>query len=247
VYVDGAATDPIWKLTGSVPSAVSFLQTEGFHAPEKLGSLLTGTSDSPFVVMDRAGVPSMPNGLTVWAAKAVAGPNHTIQVGAAGAFQHDSNGLDKRNATSNSDKNYRSRGAIPDAMVIRKDLVAWAIANKSDLGHVLHMFWAETSTAAGFAFPMVGTESSKYGWGAEGMRIRIKPSVDLTTRGLTPGGLVIARTLQRYGAYLGDNSGSDTSLKVEQDFGQWRNLLTQDALKGLTWNDFEFVDRKYTS
>ncbi len=242
VYFEGSCSDPIWKLTGSVPNEVAFLKTQGFHAPDKLGTTLTGTSDSPFVVMDRCGNATMPNGLSVWGAKAVKGTGNTIQVGAAGAFQHDSNGLDRRNSRSTSSKNFRSRGAIPDSMVIRKDRLAWAIANDTDLGYVLHMFWVETDGSAGHVHPMVGQES-RSGWGPEGIRIRIKASVDLTKRGLSPGGLVVARTLQRHGAYLGDNSGSASALKAEQNYGQWGTLLTQDALKGLTWDDFEFVQR----
>ena len=46
--------DPIWRLTGNVPREVSFLSTTGFHALRWLGAVLTGTSDSPFVVVDRA-------------------------------------------------------------------------------------------------------------------------------------------------------------------------------------------------
>ena len=117
-------SDPLWRLTGSVPSEVAFLTTEGFHAPSNFGTYLTGTSDSPLVVIDTCGVPSMPNGLSVWASGASQGSGNTLNVGNAGAFQHDSNGLDRRNPASNSTKNFRSRGAIPDAMVIRKDSVA---------------------------------------------------------------------------------------------------------------------------
>lgn len=245
VYFEGACTDPVWKLTGTVPADVAFLKTQGFHAPAALGNTFTGTNDSPFVVMDRCGVPNMPNGLSVWAANAAKGNGTTISVSAAGAFQHDSNGLDRRNPRSTSTKNFRSRGAIPDAMVIRKDRVSWAIANNTDLGYVLHMFWVETDGPAGHFHPMVGQENRHTGWGAEGIRIRIKASVDLTKRNLSPGALVVARTLQRYGAYLGDNSGSATALKAEQDYGQWRGLLARDSLKALTWDDFEFVKGGY--
>jgi len=245
VYFQGACTDPVWLLTGVVPTDVAFLRTEGFHAPARLGDVLTGTSDSPFVVMDRCGDRTMPAGLSVWAANAAHGSGFVIDVSAAGAFQHDSNGLDRRNPRSSSTRNFRSRGAIPDAMVIRRDRVEWAIANNTGLGHVLHMFWVETRTTDGFVHPMVGAEGNKLGWGPEGIRIRIRPTVDLTRRGLSPAGLAVARTLQTHGAYLGDNSGSGTALKAEQDYGQWAGLLTQDALRGLTWDDFVFVQRGY--
>lgn len=241
VYAAGDCADPVYKLTGTVPSAVAFLKTEGFHADAALADKLTGTSDSPFVVIDRCGVPTMPNGLSVWAAKASKVDATTINVGAAGAYQHDSNGLDQRNPLSNSTKNFRSRGAIPDAMAIRDDLLSNAVSSGGTLGHVLHMFWWETDTDAGHVHPMVGHESSKNGWGAEGIRIRVKEGVNLAQKtGCTPEGLAVARTLQRYGAYLGDNAGSGgTSLKAEQG----SSLLTVDALDCLTWQDFEFVRR----
>ncbi len=235
-YAEGSATDPIWRLTGTVPSAVSILGTRGFHAPEWFGSMLSGTSDSPFVCMDRG------YGISVWAAKAKVVAPYTIEVGAAGYFAHASNGLDKRNPRSNSTENFRSRGCIPDAMVIRRDLMDTAIANGTGLGHVLHMFLVETSTAAGFRHPMIGTESGKYGWGAEGTRLAIASTVDLTKRGLSPAGLVVARTLQQHGCYLGDNSGSGTSLKAQQASATrdpWAGLnFTQKSLTGITWDDF---------
>ena len=238
VYAEGRASDPVWRLTGNVPSAVGFLRTDGFRAPESLGETLTGTSDSPFVVMDRA------NGISVWAAKARVDGPYSINVGAAGAYEHASNGLDKRNPRSDSMVNYRSRGAIPDSMVIRRDRMDWAVANDTDLGYVLHMFLVETDSSAGYVHPMVGSESGKYGFGAEGTRVAIAPSVDLTRRGLSPQGLALARTLQRRGAYIGDNSGSKTALKAEQENAAhpvWGGTLPEDVLAGITWDDFVVI------
>ncbi len=234
-YAMGASTDPIWKLTGSVPSAVSLLKTQGFHAPDWFGTMLSGTTDSPFVVIDCG------SGISVWAAKAAVSGTHTISVGSAGYFEHASNGLDKRNPKSDSSVNFRSRGAIPDAMVIRRDLVDAGIANGTGLGHVLHMFIAETRSSDGFCSPMVGCESNQFGFGAEGERVAIASTVDLTKRGLSPAGLVVARTLQQNGAYIGDNAGTGTALKAEQSSAArdvWKGLLAQNALQGITWDDF---------
>jgi hypothetical protein len=188
--------------------------------------------------MDRA------SGLSVWAAKARPGPGRTIEVGAAGAYEHRSNGLDKRNPRSDSTVNYRSRGAIPDSMVIRRDRLDWAVANDTDLGYVLHLFLVETDTSAGHVSPMVGHESDKYGFGAEGTRIAIDPSIDLSKRGLSPAGLAVARTLQTRGAYIGDNSGSQTALKAEQETSAqpvWDNRLREDDLEGVSWRDFVVI------
>ncbi len=236
VFAEGAASDPVWTLTGSVPTEVGHLETAGFHAPESLGAQLTGTSDSPFVVLDRA------SGFSVWAAKAVVVSDHTISVGAAGLFMHDSNGLDRRNPRSDSAVNFRSRGAIPDAMVIRQDLMTKAVASEGDLGHVLHLFFVETDSAAGHVHPMVGHESGKAGWGAAGQRIAVSATADLS--GCSPHGLVLARTLQRHGAYLGDNAGGATSLKAQQDHEGtvWGSSLTAHELNGcVDWDDFVVI------
>ncbi len=234
-YALAEAGDPVWRLTGAIPSPVSRLRSVGFHAPRWFGDMLTGTSDSPFVVIDRA------SGRSVWAANSKVVGHRVVSVGAAGFFEHDSNGLDSRNRRSNSRRNYRSRGAIPDAMVIRRDLVDHAVRTRGDLGHVLHMFFVETKSAAGFCHPMVGAESGKHGFGAEGQRIAIAPHVDVTSRGLSPEGVVIARTLQRYGCYLGDNSGSGSGLKAEQEghgHRVWHGRLPADTLHGIHWDDF---------
>jgi hypothetical protein len=41
-----------------------------------------------------------------------------------------------------------------------------------------------------------------------GGRIQLDPALDVTTLGLSPAGVTIARALQRYGAYIGDFSGA---------------------------------------
>jgi len=125
--------------------------------------------------------------------------------------------------------------------VIRADLVDYGVANDTDLGHVLHLFLVETRSTDGYRHPMVGCESDKLGFGAEGERIAIDPAVDLTQRGLSPAALVIARTLQRFGCYFGDNAGRQSTLKAEQEtptHGVWNGRLGQDSLAGLRWEDF---------
>jgi hypothetical protein len=234
-YALSVAADPIWRLTGPVPAQCSLLTTTGFHAPSWLGSVLTATTDSPFCVAD------MGSGFTVFGTKASVVDSRTISVQSGGITYHSSNGLHRKNPLGNDSRNVTSRGRISDAMVIRADLVANGIANNTDLGHVLHMFLVETSTADGFRHPMVQCENGKFGFGAEGERIAIDPAVDLTRRGLSPAGLVVARTLQRYGCYLGDNAGRESALKAEQETSThpvWNGRLGQDSLAGLRWDDF---------
>jgi hypothetical protein len=239
-YAMSTAADPMWKLTGSVPAICSTLSTTGFHAPDWLGTVLTGTSDSPFCVVD------LGRGITVFGTKAAVVAPRTISVQSAGITYHSSNGLHRSNPLSNDKRNSTSRGRISDAMVIRSDLIDYGIANNTDLGHVLHLFLVETRSTDGYQNPMVGCESGKVGFGAEGERIAIDPSVDLTKRGLSPAGLVVARTLQRYGCYFGDNAGRESALKAEQETSArpvWKGRLTQDSLAGLRWDDFVVLRR----
>jgi hypothetical protein len=234
-YAMGTAADPVWRLAGTVSPVCSTLVTNGFHAPAWLGSVLSGTTDSPFCVVDVA------SGFTVFGTKASVVAPGKISVQSAGITYHSSNGLHRSNPLSNDRRNLTSRGRISDAMVIRSDLIAHGIANNTDLGHVLHLFMVETRSADGYRSPMVGCEAGKLGFGAEGERIAIDPAVDLTTRGLSPAALVVARTLQHYGCYFGDNAGSESALKAEQETSThsvWQGRLGKDSLAGLRWDDF---------
>ncbi len=239
-YAMATSADPIWKLTGTIPTAAASLRTTGFHAPDWLGTVLTGTTDSPFCVIDQG------SGFTVMGTKAsVVGPR-TISVSSAGLTYHSSNGLHGKNPLSNDKRNFTGRGRISDAMVIRRDLVSYGVANNTDLGHVLHLFLCETRTSDGFCNPMVGPEGGKYGFGAEGERIAIAASVDVTRRGLSPEALVVARTLQNHGCYIGDNAGGGSALKAEQETSArpvWRGALGRDSLAGIKWDDFVVIRR----
>jgi hypothetical protein len=238
-YAMSSAADPIWKFAPSgVPTQLQpqLCQT-GFHAPANFASYITGTSDSPFCVIDRA------SGITVFGTKASVNATTrvlTCQTGAA--MWHSSNGLDRRDPASDNTKNQTSRGRISEALAIRRDLVDYGIKNNTDLGHVLHLFIAESGS--GHCHPMVGDEGTRGGFGVEGERLIIRPDIDLTKRGLSPAGLVIARTLQNYGCYIGDNAGGESTLKAETEFPGhmvWNGLLTNDSLKGITWADFACV------
>ena len=68
----------------------------------------------------------------------------------------------------------------------------------------------------------------------------ISPHARAANPTTNPVGLALARTLQENGAYLGDNSGSGSGIKTEQnaDFPG----LTADSLRGcMTWDDIEFL------
>lgn len=234
-YAMGRRKDPLWRLVGQHDPRAERLVSRGFHAPEWLGSMVTGTSDSPLCVVDRA------SGFTMFCADAEQVGPREIRATALAITHHSSNGLDHRNPLSDDERNFTSRGRISDAMVIRKDLVRHGVAEGTDLGHVLHLFLVETNTSEGFCHPMVGREGEKAGFGAQGERLAIAPDVDLTRRGLSPEGLVVARTLQRHGCYIGDNAGSASALKAQQENAErplWGGRLRRDSLRGITWDDF---------
>lgn len=234
-YAMGRKDHPVWRLVGDHDSRTDVLFTRGFHAPVWLGKMLTGTDDSPLCVVDRA------SGFTLFCADAEQVGRRRIRATSAAITRHTSNGLDHRNPLSDDQRNFTSRGRISDAMVIRKDLVRHGVAQDTDLGHVLHLFLVETLSSDGFRHPMVGEESDKHGFGAEGERLAIAADVDLTERRLSPEGLVIARTLQRHGCYIGDNAGSASALKAQQENSArpvWGGRLRRDSLRGITWDDF---------
>src|SRR3954451_16512619 len=211
----GAGIDPVWRLRNP-SSDTAVLNTHGWHMAETVANRIpAGSQDRLLMVVD----PVL--GYTVLCGDVV--PylgSRTISAATSGIFWHASNGLDGRNPRSHDARNVCSRGRIPDSLVIRPDLVQAGIANSTGLGHVLELFLVETNSrtfGTGFVHPMVGTESRHTtGWGAEGERLRINPRIDLAARGLMGGALVIARTLQQHGAYIGDNSGSASTLKGAQ-------------------------------
>jgi hypothetical protein len=241
-YDYGTADDPVWRLVGgntSLPK-LQILTTQGLHMGDSVAATFPpGTADRPGVIIDTV------FGYTVQLADAVPDlATHTITVSNAGIMWHGSNGLDYRDPASDDQRNFVSRGRIPDAMIVTREELDHAVAAGTGVGHVLHLYLAETNTADGFAHPMVGAESADYGWGAEGERIRIKPSVDLVARGLTGHALALARTLQENGSYIGDNSGSSTQLKLSQAARYTGTNLSTDVFRGrLFWTDFEVVSR----
>ncbi|WP_162529675.1 fibronectin type III domain-containing protein [Nocardioides caldifontis] len=239
-YHVGRASDPVWRLKGGNTSdpRLRILTTQGFHMADSVAdSFPTGDQDRPGVMVDPV------FGYTAQFADAVPDKaTRTITVSNAGIMWHSSNGLDHRNPVSDDSRNFSSRGRILDAMVIRRDVLDRAIAEGTGLGHVLHLFFVETSTADGFAHPMVGDESENFGWGAEGERIRIKPGIDLAARGLSGACLAVARTMQENGAYIGDNSGSATQIKASQPAAYAGTNLGTDCMKGkVSFDDFEVV------
>jgi hypothetical protein len=188
------------------------VHVSGGDRPRELGSLripaeatAADTSDAAMTVFDRQ------RGYVV----ALTGAHYSASAGwsARGATVTylDSNGLHSRLKRSNDQRNRGShRGNNGATMMVRYDEVA-----AGAIRHVLKVS-SGPETSGRWAFPMVGSDGDSTDPVAprEGLRFRIKPSVDLTALHLNPQAYVIARALQRYGMYLGDNGGH-TTLKLE--------------------------------
>jgi hypothetical protein len=157
-------------------------------------------------------------------------------------YELASNGLMKTVTGSNSTKNYGHRGYATPLHGVRLDEV-----KAGAIKHVIKV--ALDKTAECHFYPGAGHESGKGGkLTCEGLILRIKPSIDLGTRGLTPGMLVIAKAMQDYGVVVGDTGGVMMALKVEAFHDtEWKNLgVTTLGFNGkLTIDDFVVVQPGY--
>jgi hypothetical protein len=123
----------------------------------------------------------------------------------------DSNGLDVRTGESSDQRNIGThRGNNAAVMMARIDEVG-----AGEIRHVLKVA-SGPEVSARSVFPMVGSDGGSADPAAppQGLRFRIKSSVDLDRLDLDPEARVIAEALQRYGFYIGDSSGV-TALKLE--------------------------------
>lgn len=144
----------------------------------------------------------------------------------------DSNGLDARTGLSTDARNRGShRGNNAAVMMARLDEV--------EAGRIEHVLKVASGPAVSTrsVFPMVGSDGDSVDPSAppQGLRFRIKPSLNLESLALEPQALVIARALQEYGFYIGD-SGGVTALKLEDTRLEGRGELwsiAPDALCGL--------------
>ncbi len=79
---------------------------------------------------------------------------------------------------------------------------------EGEIKHALFFAYPDTR-AGGPVLPATEADGRNTGSGAipEGARLQIDPGVDLSTLGLNPYEMIIARALQRYGMILGDTGG----------------------------------------
>jgi hypothetical protein len=135
----------------------------------------------------------------------------------------DSNGLNVLTGRSDDPHNTGShRGNNAAAMAIR-----WDMVKAGRITHVLKVA-SGPELANRWVFPLVGSDGGYNGDDPavppEGLRLRVKPSVDLASLHLAPQALVIATAMQRYGIYLGD-SGVSTAVKLEDTVTEGRGQV----------------------
>ncbi len=142
----------------------------------------------------------------------------------------DSNGLDVRTGQADARNTGNLRGGNAAVMV-----VSWDEVEGGEIDHVLSMSSGPTLSSR-HVFPMVGSDGAYEGKDPavppQGLRLRIKASVDLAAFQLDPQALVIARALQEYGVVVGSSGGS-TALKLESTVVEGRGdlwNLKRDAL-----------------
>jgi hypothetical protein len=118
---------------------------------------------------------------------------------------------------------------------------SWDEVRTGTIRHVLKIA-VGPEASRDYVFPMVGSDGDYAGDDPavppQGLRLRIKPSVDLDALGLEREALVIARAVQRYGVYIGDSSGT-TALKLEDTATEGRGQLwnvSADALCDLPFS-----------
>ena len=162
------------------------------------------------------------------------------------AFYLSSNGLDGSLPRSDQPRNQGHRGVPPSTFAVRYDEIT-----AGSIEHVLKV--AVPRTACYNVFPLVGHECGTHDPAAppEGMRLRLKPSIDLQSMHLSPAQLTIARALQRYGAVIGDQSGRSAELKLENTVVEgrgdlWGGVLSATSLSMFTFNDYEVIQLGYS-
>jgi hypothetical protein len=220
------ASDPLYRITSSG-------HTIKVHIPARARPM--AADDAAMVIIDRAT-------LQVVSLQGAKYANGKWTAAGLSRYGYQSNGI-AGGLPGGRRANFGHRGLPGSVRAVTK-----AEIQRGKIRHRLEVYWWETasSTPEGPSayFPMTGSESGKTGIVPEGAVIRLKPSVDLDTLHLSPSARVIARALQKYGAVVGDNSGTGNNLKLQAGVN-WTGLLNKDSLKNIPWSDFVFVKGGY--
>jgi hypothetical protein len=140
-------------------------------------------------------------------------------------------------------------GASASSLALLGGLMTIAELKAGQIDHALSM--AVPNTAVGrFTWPAQRADgrTTKESAIPEGTRFRIDPAVDLSTLGLTPAGLTIARAAQRYGIIVRDGAnnvvlyGEDPTTTNENPYGQiFGGRYPNAVLRNFPWNRLQVV------
>jgi hypothetical protein len=224
------ASDPLYTIDAS-----SYGPTVTVHIPA--GAVQQPTSDAEISVID----PSTNQAVGLWHTTYNAGTHKWASAG-TDRYYLGTNAIQQKLLGGTSGNDGHRGVPAPFRGVHMNEVTGGAI------NHRLEIYWHATagSTPEGAKsyFPMNSSEQNKGGIVPEGIVVRIKPSVDLRTKNLSPSALIVATALQNYGAVVGDNSGSGNNLKLQSN-ANWTGMLTKDSLKSIPWTDYEFVKGGY--
>ncbi len=216
------ASDPVYKVTGVTQDR-----------PPELGSLriprgarAADNNDGSMTVYDRE------KGYVVALTEARYDRDDDSWVASGATVTYlRSNGLHVKTGASDDPRNRGTHRGNNGATMA----VGWDEVRAGEIRHVLKVA-AGPELSDRYVFPMVGSDGDYRGSNPsvppQGLRLRIKPGVDLDAVVQDEDALVIAKALQRYGVYLGDSGGA-TALKLEDTVTEGRGRLwklSADAL-----------------
>ena len=124
-------------------------------------------------------------------------------------------------------------------------------------GHIPHALALQSDNVCATEFrpPAIRTDgvSERPDCIPEGARLRLDPSLDLTSLRLTPGELAVATAMQTYGGYVIDNGGAELSMSFELDTEASEHLplgetysaaefrWDYDGMTGVPWDRLEVL------
>ncbi len=196
-------------------------------------------SDQQLVIYD------LDRGIVSWLWKATYDATNDVWSAGGGSVAYlDSNGLHAKLPGADEPRNTGSNRGLNGAITaVRHDQV-----QAGAIDHVVKI--GLNSVRDEHLFPMIGSDGKSTHPHAppQGARLRIKPSVDLSTFDLHPQARPIATALQRYGVIVGDSTGAPIALKLEDTVTAGRGQLWQlskQALCSIPIEAFEVIDYGY--
>jgi hypothetical protein len=230
----GEASDPIYTVTASSPSA----QTFQIHVDP---SAKLSSGDGELVIYDVAKTEMLKIG------GSTATINHATRKISASSWNWRNTdgtffGLD-RDAGSKDTLARGHRGLDSSVLGWRYEEVRAKL-----VPHMVKMAVpSAVNSGTAFAWPYVATESRKTGRVPEGSRVRVKAAACTRIRPTLANDYARAMldSLCTYGSLIGDSGGEGINMKLENP-ALWTSLgITRTSLAAVKITDFEFIDPNY--